>query len=88
VWLMGHKTSRDRRVAEARARWLQGLAVGAPVRVVQPGAGDAGEHTRVTAVRAHTIEVAGRHTYFTRHNGIARGADPATGPRLEPEEEP
>jgi hypothetical protein len=75
----------DRTMSEERAQWLLGLAVGDPVRVVLPGA-VAIEHTRVAAVWPHTIEVRGRATRFARGTGIARGAAPDTGLRLEREE--
>jgi hypothetical protein len=75
-----------RRAAFDRAVWLRGLAVGDPVRVVLPDAGDAVEHTHVIAVRMHTIEVAARTTNFSRRTGISRGACPVRGPRLEREE--
>jgi hypothetical protein len=75
-----------RRAAFDRAVWLRGLAVGDPVRVVLPAEGGAVEHTRVTVVRPSTIEVAGRYTSFARGTGLARGANPATGPCLEREE--
>jgi hypothetical protein len=68
----------------ARGRWLRGLAVGDPVRVVRPGPGGAVEVTQVAVVRPNTLEVAGRCTHFARHSGVARGQDERTGLRLEP----